>query len=223
MVIENSTVTLRLCERNKMASLSQLSLLARQERAPMEDLPARPIESTLAIETDRLELRPIRQEDAQILFPVLSDPTLYEYTGGAPPASVEELRNIYASREACRSPDGKELWLNWMIRERSRGDALGYIQATVSAVHADVAWVVGSSWQGRGFASEAARAIVEWLCAFGVTKIRAKIHPQHVASRKVALNCGFRCTKDTSDGEELWILGTTPGVSKGTACRATTP
>ena len=172
----------------------------------MELLPPIPTESSLLIETDRLELRPIRRDDAQFLFPVLSDPTLYEYTGEEPPASVSALRELYASREARRSPDGRELWLNWMIRIRASSEAIGYVQSSVAPLGADLAWGVGSPWQSRGYASEAAKAVINWLWAMGVTRIRASINLYHAASRKVAINAGLRRTDEISEGEEVWVL-----------------
>ncbi|MCZ6690857.1 MAG: GNAT family N-acetyltransferase [Planctomycetota bacterium] len=172
----------------------------------MDQLPPIPTESSLLIETDRLELRPILRDDAQLLFPVLSDPALYEHTGDEPPASVSALRELYASREARRSPGGRELWLNWMIRIGASGEAIGYMQASVAPRRADLAWVIGSPWQSRGYASEAAKAVIDWLWAIGVTRIRASINPHHAASRKVAINAGLRRTDEFSEGEEAWVL-----------------
>ena len=160
----------------------------------------------LVIGTERLELRPIYRDDARSLFRVLSDPALYEYTGGSPPASVDVLSEFYASRETRRSPDGTELWFNWILRLRDSGLCIGYVQATVAPALADVAWVVGTPWQGSGYASEAAKAVVEWLGALGVTRIRAKINPRHIASQKVAIHAGLQRTSEVSEDEEVWIL-----------------
>ena len=172
----------------------------------MKQLPALPAEAELLIETDRLRLTPLLREDAQSLFSVLSDPALYKYTGEVPPESVGALGEAYASREARMSPDRKELWFNWAVRERTSNEPVGYMQASVAATHADVAWVVGSKWQRRGYASETARAIVQWLFALGVLQVRAQINPRHLASRKVAINAGLQRTDDVADGEEVWIL-----------------
>ena len=167
---------------------------------------ALPTESALVIATGRLELRPLCGADAETLFAILADPALYEYTGDEPPASINALRKIYASREPRRSPDGTELWLNWVISDRLSAEAIGYVQASVSTTGADVAWVVGSHWQNRGYASEAAAAVVEWLRGRGVTPIRARIHPRHIASQRVAAKVGLRSTGELRDGEEVWIL-----------------
>ena len=172
----------------------------------MKQLPALPAEAELLVETDRLRLTPILREDAQNLFSVLSDATLYEYTGQAPPESVDALGETYASREGRISPDRKELWFNWAVRERASKESIGYMQASVAPTQADVAWVIGSRWQMRGYGSEAAKAVIQWLFALGVPQVRARINPRNLASRKVALNAGLRRTGDFADGEQVWIL-----------------
>lgn len=158
------------------------------------------------ISTDRLELIPFEREHADVLFSVLLDETLYEYTGGEPPASVEEFRVKCAHLETRRSPDGAEVWLNWVLGETATGTAVGWIQATVTARYADVAWVVGSLWQRRGYATEAARALTIWLRYAGVKLVRAKIHPKHIASQRVAVKVGLWRTAETIDGEDVWVV-----------------
>ena len=80
------------------------------------------------------------------------------------------------------------------------------MQATVTADDADVAWVVGKFWQGQGYATEAEIAVVSQLRAIGVRNIRARIHPGHTASQRVARNTGFRATTQVVDDEEIWML-----------------
>ena len=80
------------------------------------------------------------------------------------------------------------------------------MQATVAAdgASADVAWEVGVAAQGAGIASEAARAVVEWLIEHGVVDIRALIHPEHAASAGVARRAGLSATHEVEDGEVVW-------------------
>lgn len=157
--------------------------------------------------TDRLELEPLRSEHAEDLFSVLSDELLYEYTQQVPPASLSELRARYLRLETRQSPDGKQAWLNWVLVEAATGMGIGYVQATVDSTRADVAWVVGTHWQRRGFATEAAQALVVWLRSAGVKTIRAHINPTHSASQRVAANAGLSRTGEITDGEELWACG----------------
>ena len=158
----------------------------------------------LAITTDRLDLAALREEHAEAMFPVLADAELYDYTGGRPPTSVSALRKRYAVQETLRSPDGNEIWLNWVITVRSSDDVIGYVQATIREEFAEVAWVVGTDWQGHGYATEAARGMLEWLNRVGIRRIRANIHSGHEASRHVAMKAGFRQTNELHLGEQIW-------------------
>jgi RimJ/RimL family protein N-acetyltransferase len=161
--------------------------------------------SDARISTDRLQLIPLQREHAEDLFSLLSDATLYQYTGDAPPSSVAELRVRYSRLEARHSSDGAELWLNWVLSEIATGMSVGWVQATVTARHADVAWVVGTLWQRCGYATEAAQALIVWLRCAGVRLVRAKIHPMHTASQRVAENVGLLRTSEAIDGEDVWV------------------
>jgi RimJ/RimL family protein N-acetyltransferase len=81
------------------------------------------------------------------------------------------------------------------------------VQATVvdDGRTADVAWVVGAPFQGRGYAVEAAAGMVAWLRERGVAEVRAHIHPEHAASARVAERIGLLPTGDRDDdGEQIW-------------------
>ena len=138
---------------------------------------------------------------------VLGDERLYAFTGGQPP-TLDELRARYRRLAVGRSADGSEEWHNWIVRRRSDGRTIGTVQATIlDAGHgADIAWVIGLPWQGQGFASEAAQALVRWLEGRGVTSITAHVHPDHHASASVASRAGLSATDEIEDGERVWRL-----------------
>jgi RimJ/RimL family protein N-acetyltransferase len=157
-----------------------------------------------SIATERLVLTPLRVADAEEMSAVLGDPALYEFIGGSPPTPAQ-LRDRYTAQVA--GPEvSRETWRNWIIRERETGAAAGYVQATIDAdgTNAEIAWVVGTPWQGRGYASEAARAVADWLAAGGVATIAANVHPDHEASAAVARAAGLTPTDAIVDGERVW-------------------
>lgn len=160
------------------------------------------------IATARLSLVPLAVADADEMVAVLAGDALYVFTGGSPP-SLTELRARYTRLAAGRSPDGREEWRNWIIRREPDRAAVGYVQATVvdEGTRAEIAWVVGLAWQRQGFAAEAARALVAWLDARGVTTIQAHIHPDHRASAAVARRAGLLPTDHFDNGEQLWQRG----------------
>lgn len=160
--------------------------------------------STEIIATERLELRPLLVEHAGEMAAVLADPALYAFIGGAPPTPAA-LHTRY-TRLTAGSPDPAVRWLNWVIRLRADGRLTGTVQATVGAAGAtaEVAWVVGTPWQGRGIATEAARALVAWLERRGVRTVVAHVHPEHRASAAVAAAAGLSPTRERHEGEVRW-------------------
>ncbi len=140
---------------------------------------------------------------------VLDDQRLHRFTGGHP-ANIAELRRSFELWAGRTSPDGRERWLNWVIRARAGELPLGTLQATVSTEDsgsvAEVAWVLAVEAQGQGYASEAAHALVAFLLTKGVREVVAHIHPDHEASARVAQAVGLGPTEEWSSGERLWRL-----------------
>ncbi|GAA3681091.1 RimJ/RimL family protein N-acetyltransferase [Lentzea atacamensis] len=155
------------------------------------------------ISTDRLDLLPLRVEHAAEMATVLADPALHTFTGGAP-LSPEALLARY-ERLVAGSPDPAQRWLNWVIRLRADDRLAGTVQATITGRTAEIAWVVGTPWQGRGIASEAARGLVGWLGTQPVDTVIAHVHPDHHASAAVAASAGLSPTGEWHDGEIRWL------------------
>jgi RimJ/RimL family protein N-acetyltransferase len=158
------------------------------------------------IRTGRLTLLPLRVEHAEEMAAALADPDLHAFIGGAP-LSPPDLRARY-ERLVAGSPDAAVSWCNWVIQVRDPGCLAGTVQATISAdgPTAEVAWVVGTPWQGQGIATEAARALVAWLGQQSVPAVIAHIHPDHRASAAVATAAGLTPTDERHDGEVRWQL-----------------
>lgn len=151
----------------------------------------------------RLRLDPLRVDDADEMVGLLADPGLYRYTGFETPPSFPELRERYRRLTAGPPPPWADLWLNWIVR--AQGVAVGYVQATVMADAAEVAWVIGASHQRLGYATEASRAMLRALADGGVRTVRAHIHPRNVPSQAVAARLGMRrLPGHPFDGEDLW-------------------
>lgn len=172
---------------------------ARQE-ATVSTLAARPIS------TERLDLLPLRVEHAEEMAVVLSDPGLHTFTGGAPD-TPQALRSRY-ERLTAGSAVPSVSWLNWVLHLRAESRLTGTVQATVGpsddGLTAEIAWVVGTPWQGRGIAREAARGLLSWLRERSVHTVIAHIPPDHRASAAVATAAGLTPTDARHDGERRW-------------------
>jgi RimJ/RimL family protein N-acetyltransferase len=173
--------------------------------AALSQLTVQPLQSV------RLDLEPLRVEHAAEAAVVFDDERLHRYTGGSP-AGEEELRRRYAQQVSGRSSDGRELWLNWMVRHRVSGALVGTVQATVrhqpgGVGTAELAWTVATHHQRRGYAQEAAGTMVTWLRTCGVDRFVAHVHPGHPASIGVARALGLTPTATVIDGEIRWVEG----------------
>jgi len=163
------------------------------------------------VTTRRLILVPLSAGHADEMAAVLADPELYAFTGGSPPTR-QELRARY-QRWTTGSPDPAVSWCNWVIQLRESGSLAGTVQATISTGDepaAEVAWVVGTPWQGQGIATEAVKALVAWLGRQSINTVIAHIHPGHRASAAVAAAAGLTPTGQLQDGEVTWRLTMTP-------------
>jgi RimJ/RimL family protein N-acetyltransferase len=165
------------------------------------------LSETDSITARRLDLTPLTPDDAAEMVDVLAGEGLYTFIGGSPP-TLEELTARYARQVVGHSADGLETWHNWIIRTRPAGRGVGYVQATLTdeGRRAEIAWLVGLSWQRHGYAVEAATALVEWLEDAGVETVMANIHPDHIASASVARRIGMRPTMRLVEGERTWLL-----------------
>ncbi len=156
------------------------------------------------VATQRLMLEPLGAGHAERLFSLLSDPALYTFLPGDPPVSVEALHERYERLEWRRSPDGKELWLNWAARQES-GTYVGLVEATVRAdASAQIAYFVFHPFQRQGFAAEAVEAVVMHLKNdIGVETARALLDTRNEASWRLLERLGFKRTRTIKNADHF--------------------
>jgi RimJ/RimL family protein N-acetyltransferase len=145
------------------------------------------------IVTARLELEPLTQTHAEPMFALLADPKIYRYLDFGPSTSIDQLRAIYAQRETRTSHDGRQIWLNWVLRNRSE-DLIGYVQATIDAPgNAWVGYVLPSKCWGHGYAREATGAMIDHLARnYGITTYKAAVEVNNLRSIRVLKKLAFR-------------------------------
>jgi [ribosomal protein S5]-alanine N-acetyltransferase len=156
------------------------------------------------IETPTLTLEPQLAAHAEEMFAVLSDPAIYEYEN-EPPPSVEWLRARFARLESRQSADGREQWLNWVIRLPT-SELIGYVQATVHANgRAAIAYELSSAWWGRGLASAAVRAVIaELVQQHRVRSLGAVLKRDNQRSLRLLQRLGFSLASP-DDHEKLGV------------------
>jgi RimJ/RimL family protein N-acetyltransferase len=158
------------------------------------------------LRTTRLALEPQTRAHAPELFVALSDPRIYRYLDEEPQASVEAMAERFARLETRLSSDGRERWLNWVVREIATEKAVGFVQSSVREDgSALVAYVITPAAQGRGLAREATEAMIEELrSSYGVKRLRASVDPDNLASIALLLALGFAHTRTDDDGDRIF-------------------
>ena len=143
------------------------------------------------LKTAQLSLEPQTSAHADEMFVVLCDPAIYEYEN-EPPSSPEWLRTRFAKLETRRSADGREQWLNWIVRLPTSG-LIGYVQATVHADgHAGIAYLLHSAYWGRGLARQAVEGmIVELAEHYDVKSLVAVLKRENFRSMRLLERIGF--------------------------------
>jgi RimJ/RimL family protein N-acetyltransferase len=149
------------------------------------------------IETERLILRAHRPEDFEACAAMWALPEVVRYIGGKP-FSVEEVWSRVL-RYA-----GHWQWMGfgfWALEEKSTGafaGDLGFaefkreIEPSIVGIP-EVGWVLAPHAQGKGYATEALRAIVAWGDRhFNRARTVCLIHPENQPSLRVAEKCGYK-------------------------------
>lgn len=138
-----------------------------------------------------LTLEPLGVQHAREMFAVLSDPAIYEFEN-EPPASEEALARRYARLERRTSDDGRDLWLNWVVRLPD-GALAGYVQATVEPDGTTyVAYQLASRFWRQGIGSRAVAAMLDELrTQHGATRFAAVLKARNHRSLGLLCRLGF--------------------------------
>ena len=144
------------------------------------------------LQADPLVLEPQTAAHAAEMFPLLADPEMSRYLDTDPPSDLAWLTARFAKLETRLSADGREHWLNWVIRTPQQGLA-GYVQATVYADgSADIAYELGRRFWGRGWAWRSTLAMLRELAdGYGVQRAFATVDRHNLRSVRLLERLGF--------------------------------
>ena len=147
------------------------------------------------METERILLRPWRENDTEALFKYASDPEVGPRAGWPPHKSVEE------SLEIIRTVFGTETM--WAVEWKETGEAIGcvgYLPASVSNLkinddQCEVGYWIARPYWGKGICTEAMRLVVDYCFhEKGFTILWGDYFPENPASGRVMEKCGFKDT-----------------------------
>jgi aminoglycoside 6'-N-acetyltransferase len=145
------------------------------------------------IRTERLAIRAFRAEDVPILVAYRKDPELARYQGWTH-FSEEEARAFVDSLRASR-PGVPGEWYQFAVSLLSEGTLIGDVglKVNVEEPTADIGYTMTTAHQGRGLATEAVRAVIEFAFAqLGVARVQATVDERNLRSLALARRLGMR-------------------------------
>jgi RimJ/RimL family protein N-acetyltransferase len=163
---------------------------------------------TAVLETERLRLRRFRDDDLDTLARWNADPVFMRHMG-RPPMTRDESAAALRRHEQHWSEHGFGLFA---VEHRRTGTLIGRTGVQYHRAWPDdpeLGWSFDPAWWGRGLATEAGAACVEW--AFGELAIPRLVSitiEENLASRRVMEKLGFRLLETNRDEElglTLWI------------------
>jgi ribosomal-protein-alanine N-acetyltransferase len=175
---------------------------------------------SMAIETAHLQLLPYSPEH---LLALIEGEERFEERFGLPAA--EGLREFFVSDEVSpawlaglRTAVAPDPWVHgFAVVHREAGSVIGgagFKGPPDAEGMVEIAYGIVPTFQGRGYATEAAQALVTYACDDGrVRLVRAHTAPTPNASTRVLTKCGFRFFGEVVDPEDgrVWRWERTPG------------
>jgi RimJ/RimL family protein N-acetyltransferase len=154
-------------------------------------------------ETERLRLRRFVPQDAAVLDRWAASPDFQRHLGPSRPGA-ENLRRYEAHWEQHGFGIAAVEW-------KETGELVGRSGVAFHRIwprDPEVGWAIDRAWWGRGIATEAGGASVEWAFGpLGYPRVVSICVPGNVASRRVMAKLGFRVLEVMPDSPwgELWI------------------
>ncbi|MDP9934783.1 GNAT family N-acetyltransferase [Paenarthrobacter nicotinovorans] len=163
--------------------------------------------------TNRLRFREMTLPDLDAMSALLGDPEVMTYYPA--PKSRDEAAAWIAWNQANYARHGYGLWLVETHDGEFVGDCGLTWQNVNDRLELEVGYHVRVELQGRGYATEAALACLEYARdVVGAGRLVAIIHPDNMASRRVAEHLGMRHLEDDLEGS---TVRTVMGVELGSS------
>jgi RimJ/RimL family protein N-acetyltransferase len=147
----------------------------------------------VVIETERLILRPLAVADLDEYLALHDDPEVTRFIHGVErPEAEQRLRDNELEWD-------ERGYGRFAVLVRPSGRFLGRsgLKYWPQFDETEVGWTLRRAAWGRGLATEAARACVDWgFEAFGLPYLTAMVHPQNAASIRVAEHLGMSLLRD---------------------------
>lgn len=145
------------------------------------------------LHTERLVLRPLVAADVDDVLAWMGDPEVARYQLYEPRSRAEVEEHVAKAAAATRLAE-KGDWVEFAIERDGR--VIGLIYFTISSVDdrtGEIGWALTRAFQGEGYATEAARAVLDLAFGeLGLHRVTAELDPRNEASITLCLRLGMR-------------------------------
>ena len=143
------------------------------------------------LETQRLILREVTIDDADVIFALMSDLQVMRYYGAPMQSHDDAVKRINSIRTAFQERN----IVYWAITEKVSNNFVGsggFWRIIKPDSRAHIGYELAPVWWNRGFMTEAVSAMVKFgFETIGLHSIEAGIHPDNIGSLRVLEKVGF--------------------------------
>ncbi|WP_386762751.1 GNAT family N-acetyltransferase [Lysinibacter cavernae] len=155
----------------------------------------RPYTMTEPLHTERLMLRLMRADDLNDIYSYQSDPDACRYLPYEPRSreAVRQNLEVHSKRNTIAEPgDYLRLAIQSRLTSKVLGELYFRLDSTVNR-SAEVGWALHPEQHGKGFAAEAASALLDFAFdRVGIHRIFAKLDVRNSASAELCTRLGMR-------------------------------
>jgi ribosomal-protein-alanine N-acetyltransferase len=163
--------------------------------------------TALVLQTERLRLRELGAADADFVLELLTDPDFVRFIGDRGVHDLESAKSYIASGpQASYAQHGHGLWLAEIAATGEPAGMCGLVRrASLDRPDLGYAWL--PRFRGRGYAAEAAAAVLEFgLTTLRLSRVLAIVTPDNAPSRRLLEKLGMQSEGERDfDGESLFV------------------
>jgi aminoglycoside 6'-N-acetyltransferase len=157
------------------------------------------------LSTERLIIRRFRPDDADAFARYRSDPEVARYQSWIAPFPAAEARRLVTGfGVAVEDAPG---WFQYAIEPRAEGGLAGDVALCrhTNGMQAELGYTLAAAHQGKGYATEAVRAVLDRAFGTGLRRVSAECDARNAASARLLERLGFR--REGHRVEHTWIKG----------------
>jgi RimJ/RimL family protein N-acetyltransferase/predicted lactoylglutathione lyase len=159
----------------------------------------------LPVSTERLVVRRFAPGDAAAFAAYRSDPEVARYQSWDPPVSAGDATRHVAAFAAA--DEGEPGWFQYAVELRAEAVLAGDVAVCrhENRMQAELGFTMARAHQGRGYATEAVRCVLDRLFDAGIRRVSAECDARNTASARLLERLGFR--REGCRRRHTWLKG----------------